>query len=128
MSEVNYEAQLESLNRQILEKQQAATEAVVSQQAEWWSVADAMTISSVILVFGILLMLITTWLLSNQSRSAESILKVIGTLLIIISAVFLVVAGYSDKQIAPVMGLLGTIAGYLLGRETPSRAGTNNNV
>jgi biopolymer transport protein ExbB/TolQ len=32
-------------------------------------------------------------------------------------AVFLVVAGYTDTQIAPVMGLLGTVAGYLLGKE-----------
>ena len=33
-------------------------------------------------------------------------------------AIFLVVAGYSDQQIAPVIGLLGTIAGYLLGKES----------
>jgi hypothetical protein len=27
------------------------------------------------------------------------------------------VAGYSDQQIAPAMGLLGTIVGYLLGKD-----------
>jgi len=36
--------------------------------------------------------------------------------LIITGALFLVVAGYTDKQMAPVMGLLGTLAGYLLGK------------
>ena len=32
--------------------------------------------------------------------------------------VFLIVAGYTEKQIAPVIGLLGTIAGYLLGKSS----------
>jgi hypothetical protein len=39
-----------------------------------------------------------------------------GTILIITTSVFLVVAGYSSNQIAPVTGLLGTLAGYLLGK------------
>jgi len=35
--------------------------------------------------------------------------------LIITSGLTLVTAGYSSEQMSPVMGLLGTIAGYLLG-------------
>ena len=52
-----------------------------------------------------------------QKKNAEQILRTFGILVIIFAAVFLVVAGYSDTQITPVIGLLGTIAGYLLGRK-----------
>ena len=31
---------------------------------------------------------------------------------------FLIVARYTDKQMGPVMGLLGTIVGYLLGNNS----------
>jgi len=37
-------------------------------------------------------------------------------LFIVIASMFLISAGYDNKQVAPVFGLLGTIAGYLLGR------------
>jgi VIT1/CCC1 family predicted Fe2+/Mn2+ transporter len=90
-------------------------------KSEWWSVADAMTISSAVLIFGSIIMLLATYLL-HKGKNADEVLKLFGTIIIIISAVFLVVAGYTDTQIAPVIGLLGTIAGYLLGRrsnETP---------
>ncbi|MFI5304451.1 MAG: hypothetical protein ACHQYP_06610 [Nitrospiria bacterium] len=56
--------------------------------------------------------------LLGKGRNAETVLRTFGTVLIIISAIFLVVVGYNDTQISPVMGLLGTIAGYLLGKET----------
>jgi hypothetical protein len=52
----------------------------------------------------------------GKGRDMDAVLRVLGTLTIIIAAIFLVVAGYSDRQVAPAMGLLGTIAGYLLGR------------
>ena len=74
-----------------------------------------MTISASILIFGALIMCLATILL-YKGKSADEVLKLFGTIIIIVSAVFLVVAGYTDTQIAPVIGLLGTIAGYLLGR------------
>lgn len=51
-----------------------------------------------------------------KKRNAEQILRTFGILIIVFASVFLVIAGYSDTQITPVIGLLGTIAGYLLGR------------
>ena len=83
----------------------------------WWSTANAMTISSVTLLFGFVILLLMSYLL-NKGKNAEELLRLFGTITIIISAVFLVVAGYSDKQIAPVMGLMGTIAGYLLSKHS----------
>ncbi|HTP37580.1 MAG TPA: hypothetical protein VMI76_04350 [Methyloceanibacter sp.] len=40
--------------------------------------------------------------------------------MIVFSALFLIVAGYSEKQTAPVFGLLGTILGYMFGRSVDS--------
>jgi hypothetical protein len=73
-----------------------------------------------VLLFGLFAMLLM-FVLFLRNRSNELVLRAFGIPLIIVSAVFLIVAGYTEKQIAPVMGLLGTIAGYLLAKtETPS--------
>jgi hypothetical protein len=82
--------------------------------APWWSVSNAMTTSAAVLVFGCLILVLVSTLL-YKGRSADDLLKIFGTIVIVIFATFLVVAGYSNTQIAPVIGLLGTIAGYLLG-------------
>jgi hypothetical protein len=98
--------------------QQASTsdEGQERADANWWTATNAMTISSVVLGFGLVALCLASWLL-RAGRNADSILRISGTILIIVSAVFLVVAGYSQTQMGPVMGLLGTIAGYLLGKE-----------
>jgi hypothetical protein len=94
-------------------------------QAEtpWWSTRNAMTMSAALLVFGVVVLLLATYLITT-GKSAEAVLRIFGTILIIVIAVFLVVAGYSDTQIAPVMGLLGTIAGYLLGKQSTEHSPT----
>ncbi len=100
----------------------AARAAVTEQAADassgklpWWSVTDAMTISASILLFGLLVMMLATWAL-RHGIAAGLVLRLFGMLTIIVLAVFLVVAGYDSQQIAPVTGLLGTLAGYLVGR------------
>jgi succinate-acetate transporter protein len=84
-------------------------------QNTWWSVTNAMTISVAVLFYGAFTLILAA-LLIKSGKSSESVLRIFGTILIIIVAVFLVVAGYSNDQIAPVIGLLGTLAGYLLGK------------
>jgi len=76
-----------------------------------------MTVSTIVLAFGLAAGVLVGVLLVRGQR-ADDILKGVGTILIIVSTLFLVVAGYDDKQIAPVIGLFGTIAGYILGRNT----------
>lgn len=88
-----------------------------SAASSWWTVTNAMTISVTVLLFGLLVLILATYLI-KAGKGAEPVLRIFGTILIVTVAVFLVVAGYTDIQIAPVMGLLGTIAGYLLGKET----------
>jgi hypothetical protein len=47
---------------------------------------------------------------------AEDILRVFAVTLILAGTLFFIAAGFDSNQIAPAMGLFGTVAGYLLGR------------
>ena len=91
--------------------------AQAAEAAGWWSNTDAMTMCAVLLLFGLIVMGLSTYLM-KAGQPAQSVLRVFGTLLVIIMASFLVVAGYTNEQLAAPMGLLGTVAGYLLGRQT----------
>lgn len=105
---------LESLNQEIAQPDPS--------NANWWTPTSAMTMSSLVLLYGLFTIALATWLIKAGKKS-ESILRVYGTIMIIVISVFLVVAGYSNNQIAPVTGLLGTIAGYLLGKGSKDDAG-----
>jgi hypothetical protein len=76
-------------------------------------------LSLAVLLFGFLTMApqVTVMVFRHKGWGPESI-KVVGLSLVIVAALFLVTAGYSANQIAPVIGLLGTIAGYLLGQQS----------
>ncbi|NTS77105.1 hypothetical protein HR060_09485 [Catenovulum sp. SM1970] len=116
--------QLEELNTSIQKDESSLNQSYdaiskipqATDDSNWWSATEAMTISSVLLVFFLIVLCLATYLI-KLGRSPEMVMKFFGTILIIAVASFLVVAGYDDKQIAPVIGLLGTIAGYLLGKE-----------
>ena len=54
-------------------------------------------------------------MLRREESLGESF-KYLSVTLIIVGSLFLVTAGYGNTQIAPIIGLLGTVAGYLLGR------------
>ena len=45
----------------------------------------------------------------------EDILRIVITTLVICGTLFFVAAGFSSEQIAPAIGLFGTVVGYLLG-------------
>lgn len=92
---------------------------------QWWRADEAMTISAAVLVFGMLVMVLMTIALRRTNLLPDAVLRLFGTTVIIIGALFLIVAGYTETQMGPVMGLLGTIAGYLLGK-APTRTGSNS--
>ncbi len=89
---------------------------VPSSIPRWWTTQNAMTMSSIVLAFGVIVLGLAAWLVKS-GHSATSVLRIFGTVLVIVMVTFLVVAGYDDKQIAAPLGLLGTIVGYLLGRD-----------
>jgi hypothetical protein len=115
------EAQAEAQKADVAKLKATVQSISTPQKHEWWSVNEAMTISSVVLGFGLIALLVAAYLIRRESDS-QVILRTLATILIVTFAIFLIVAGYSDQQIAPAMGLLGTIAGYLLGKESPARS------
>ena len=81
-------------------------------------------LSVAVLLFALILVAFESWIITHASKpwAPQSILRLLGLTLIMCIAAFLVVAGYGEAQIAPVIGLLGVITGYLLGtkEKTPT--------
>jgi membrane-associated HD superfamily phosphohydrolase len=102
---------------QFLDSKAESSKLLVGTDTSWWSVTNAMTMCFSLLLFCVIILGMVTYLMKSEKESPEAILRIFGTILIIFITVFLVVAGYNDQQIAPATGLLGTIAGYLLGKE-----------
>lgn len=86
-----------------------------SGNPDWWTPGNAMTISSAILLFGVAVIAIAAFT-TPKDAPLESKLRLYGTIMVLALVGFVVVAGYDDRQIAAPLGLLGTIAGYLLGK------------
>ena len=73
-------------------------------------------LSLIVLVFGCIVIYVEYMLLQKRESSSEDIMKTFVVTLIIIGTLFSVTAGFDAQQVAPAMGLFGTIAGYVLGR------------
>jgi len=79
-------------------------------------------LSLLILGFGVLVLAAEVLLLLRVRCGAEEILRIFGITLIVIGALLVVPAGFSAQTVAPAMGLLGTIAGYLLSQRAPQKS------
>lgn len=71
-----------------------------------------------VLAFGFLVLCLQFIMMWRANLGSEVMLKMSTITLVIFSLLFLITAGFGSEQIAPAMGLLGTIVGYVLGRET----------
>jgi hypothetical protein len=60
------------------------------------------------------------------SYRPDDVLRLIITTIIIGGTLFFLAAGFSSQQIAPAVGLFGTVVGYLLGSAERSRSGSNS--
>ena len=70
-----------------------------------------------ILIFGLAVLGMEMAVLWRQKQGwGQNSTRIFGLTLVVIAGLFLVTAGYSENQMAPMIGLLGTIAGYLLGK------------
>ncbi len=93
---------------------------VVAQQEptysrEWTSIEIVLSVG--LLIFSLILIGIEALIIikAKTTWAPTNIIKVIGLTLIVTFSALLVVAGYDQDQMGPVIGLLGVIAGYLLG-------------
>ncbi len=74
-------------------------------------------LSTAVLIFGLSLMLLQVMLLLRAKQGwGTNSTRLAGLTLVTVAGLFLITAGYSQNQIAPMFGLLGTIAGYLMGK------------
>lgn len=79
-------------------------------------------LSSGVLVFGFLTICLEVYLVRIKVFDADDMIKFITVTMIVTGTMFLITAGYSNNQIAPAIGLFGTIAGYLVGKaKNPER-------
>jgi len=69
----------------------------------------------------------TVYLMTKERIKSVFFFKLVVLNLVLTTALALIVMGYTQEQIAPMMGLLGTVAGYLLGKgegeAAPSESG-----
>ncbi len=79
--------------------------------------------SSSVLFFGLLVFLAELYLMRLISFQPEQSIKLIAVTLIVVSTLFIITTGFSSEQIAPAMGLFGTVAGYMLGRSQAGKEG-----
>lgn len=73
-------------------------------------------LSAAVLVFAVIILVLEVYLIRLKLIDPTTALKFILVTLIITAMLFLITAGYTVEQISPGIGLLGTIAGYLLGK------------
>ena len=81
------------------------------------------TLSIATLVFGLILMVLVLIFKGTNDSDYLHTYKLIGIIFIGTVSVFLIPAGFDNTQITPIVGLLGTLAGYLVGSSTQN----NNN-
>jgi hypothetical protein len=95
-------------------------DALLEPKKRWHTTVElALTIGT--LAFGALVLGMLGVFLGKGLLPADVFLKLFVLVIVVTAGLFVVVAGYTENQIAPMMGLLGTLVGYLLGREA-SRA------
>jgi hypothetical protein len=76
----------------------------------------AVNVHLAILLFGAVIIGLEIWRMEKGWSIAST--RIVGLTLVIIAAMFLSLQGLSSEtQVAAALGLLGTVAGYLLGKE-----------
>ena len=106
---------VEQVFSRIFQKGCRVSRAVPGAGRSWTQIEIVLSLA--ILVFALVISILQTILMLKLdiNWTPMSILRFNGLTLIIAGGLLLVTAGYSNQQIAPVMGLLGAVAGYLLG-------------
>jgi hydrogenase/urease accessory protein HupE len=91
------------------------SEAIVGVESGGLHTTQEMQLTFTIMGFG-LVALLFLYLMSRQRHIPPFVLRVYVITIIIFGTLAVVASAYTNDQIAPVVGLFGTIAGYVLGR------------
>lgn len=108
-------------------KEHSAKHATQAPQSQPWDASLVKFLTVSVLAFGLIVIGIMAALVLRKSQTGD-VLRLFTVPMVIVAAVFLVVTGFSNSQITPVIGLLGTLAGYVLGVQSQKagQAGTSN--
>lgn len=72
-----------------------------------------------VLAFGVFIITIQYLLFRNRKNvAADEIFRIFTVTMIVVGTLALIALGYSETQIAPALGLFGSILGYLLGKSS----------
>ncbi len=83
-----------------------------------WLSSREVQLATGVLLLGVFVIAAEVYLLGRGTASADDVLKILGVTLIIVGTLFVVAAGFSGNDVAPALGLFGTLAGYLVGRRS----------
>jgi uncharacterized membrane protein len=71
---------------------------------------------------GVSALVLVSWLFRKHlQEKTDEFVKLFAFVIVSFAAIFLIVAGYADSQVAPAYSLLGTIIGYVFGRDSAVR-------
>lgn len=109
------------------ELQQLINQSSAQLQAQPWTSDLVKFLTVSVLAFGFFVILTMAVLVLRKSSAGE-VLRLFTVPMVIVAAVFLVVTGFSSAQITSVIGLLGTLAGYILGVQSQKNGPQNPGV
>jgi hypothetical protein len=95
---------------------ESSPDTIVLSQKEFWAAV-------VVMIFSVLVLVSASVFKKHASFTEENIIRMIALVLIVSGTLFLVTLGYTAQQISPALGILGTIAGYMLGRSEREKKG-----
>lgn len=77
--------------------------------------AGEIQLTVIIFIFGLLALLLF-FMLVKTGKATPFLMRIYVVLILVFGTLLVLSSSYTTKQIAPLVGFFGTIAGYLLGR------------
>jgi hypothetical protein len=82
-----------------------------------WLTNREAALTIILLVFALVYLYVAVFIFTKiKEKSIEPVVRFASMLVIVVAALVLMFVGYDSQQVAPAYGLLGTLAGYILGR------------
>lgn len=77
---------------------------------------DEFWLSCIVLFFGLAVIIAQIWVTHDRNGDFEVTMRYIAITLIVSCAIYLITTGTTNSQMTPVIGLLGTLGGYIMGK------------
>lgn len=99
--------------------QQAPASHATSTSPDGQLVGPEYVLCTAVLIFGVTVVGFVMFVMLRRNLTwDDASFKAMTLPLVVFSGLFLITAGYDQHQVAPMFGLLGTLVGYILGRQS----------